>query len=812
MKNTTVGLIFGLIFAIESQSQPIEIEGEGDVSSNYGRSCSLEDFRSVPMPESCARSSGAGNYIDTYTATPRDGWQFDGWRNYCEDAADNTCAFNVPAETVEYTLFDTVTPLVAVFVPVAEAGNAQSSEAPPVIAATGQTRCFNVGGSEISCSGTGQDGDIQAGVQIPNPRFTDRGDGTVRDNLTGLIWLKRGKCLSTNNKVSWLEAMSLAANLADGHSACQLSDGSKAGDWRLPNVRELMSFIDVGTIRTGGDAITPGHPFTNVKQEMHWTSTSRADDEHKVWTGSFFYSGRFSSAEKATDKWWVWAMRTDAQTQNAPLSLLATNQTRCFDVNGSVISCAGTGQDGEIQAGVPAPAQRFTDNGDGTVLDNLTGLIWVKKANCMAPKDFADMLEDVAALADGNSSCNLSDGSQAGDWRMPNYHEFLSLHDLSRFEPQLSDGHPFTNIQNELYWTSTTPARSTDSGFMMNTYWRNLHSGGKEAEKRTWPVRNALAEDNDGPVDEDEPDDNDGPVIDDEPDNDDEPINDDQPDNDEGPKAEQGVVAGVNSATWRRVTLENSYENMVVVATPNYSSDTNPGVVRIRNASGSSFEMKIGLASEGLVTGVSVHYLVVEEGVYESPRMEARLIESADTNRKSKWGLSRMVELDYAHAYVKPVVVGQVMTHNDAGFSAFWSRRNSKRQLQPSAKSGYVGKHVAEDPTKTRVAETLGVIVIESGSGELGGIPYTAGIGPATAEGMDNAPGFTYPVGDVVSPYAAILSSGGMKGANGGWPVLYGDFPVTSNGVEVVVDEDTLGDSERKHGGEKFTYIIMGAP
>ncbi|MEM6583611.1 MAG: DUF1566 domain-containing protein, partial [Pseudomonadota bacterium] len=617
MKNTARGLFFALIFAVESQSQPIEIEGEGDVSSNYGRTCSLEDFRTIPMPESCTRSSSADSYLDTYTATPRDGWQFDGWRNYCEDATDNTCAFNVPAETVENMLFDTVTPLVAVFKPAAEASSAESSEAQPVIAATGQTKCFNVGGSEISCSGSGQDGDIQAGVPIPTPRFTDRGDGTVRDNLTGLIWLKRGRCLSTNSKVSWLEAISLAANLADGHSACQLSDGSKAGDWRLPNVRELMSFVDVATTRTGGDAITPGHPFTNVKQEMHWTSTSRADDEHKAWTGSFFYSGRFSSATKATDKWWVWAMRTDVQTQNAPLSLLATNQTQCFDVNGSVISCAGTGQDGEIRAGVPAPAQRFTDNGDGTVLDNLTGLIWVKKANCMAQKDFANALEDVAALADG--SCNLSDGSQAGDWRMPNYHEFLSLHDLSRFEPQLSDGHPFTNIQNELYWTSTSPARGTDSAWMMNSYWRNIHSGGKEAEKRSWPVRSAFAQDNDGPVDDDEPDDNDGP-DDDGPVNDDEPDNIDEPDNNEGLLAEQGNVSGVSSSSWRTINLDNTYVNPVIVATPNYSSGSNPAVVRLRNVTSSSFQIKMTAASEGGVSGVSVHYLVVEEGVYESPR------------------------------------------------------------------------------------------------------------------------------------------------------------------------------------------------
>jgi hypothetical protein len=50
---------------------------------------------------------------------------------------------------------------------------------------TGQTQCWDAAGTPITCDGTGQDGDIQAGMAWPTPRFTDRGNGTVRDNLTG---------------------------------------------------------------------------------------------------------------------------------------------------------------------------------------------------------------------------------------------------------------------------------------------------------------------------------------------------------------------------------------------------------------------------------------------------------------------------------------------------------------------------------------------------------------------------------------------------------------------------------------------------
>src|SRR5882724_6155830 len=75
----------------------------------------------------------------------------------------------------------------------------------------------------------GDDGDIQAGVEWPNPRFKDMRDGTVKDNLTGLLWLQNVDC-GGNNK-PWLDALTFANTLASG--LCGLRDGSVAGDWRL---------------------------------------------------------------------------------------------------------------------------------------------------------------------------------------------------------------------------------------------------------------------------------------------------------------------------------------------------------------------------------------------------------------------------------------------------------------------------------------------------------------------------------------------------------------------------------------------------
>jgi hypothetical protein len=116
----------------------------------------------------------------------------------------------------------------------------------------------------------GDDGDLQMGVTWPDPRFTDNGDGTVTDNLTGLIWLQSAKCWANQ---AWSSAIDASNNLADGQ--CGLVDGSNPGDWRLPNLRELLSLIDYGN---AGPALPSGHPFTGVRASFYWTSTTVTTD------------------------------------------------------------------------------------------------------------------------------------------------------------------------------------------------------------------------------------------------------------------------------------------------------------------------------------------------------------------------------------------------------------------------------------------------------------------------------------------------------------------------------------------------------
>jgi hypothetical protein len=137
---------------------------------------------------------------------------------------------------------------------------------------TGQTGCWNASGVSVSCSGTGQDGARQAGKPWPSPRFTDNANGTVTDNMTGLVWLKDAGCLGT---LTWQDAFTYAASLVGDGGQCGLSDNSAAGAWRVPNVNELESILGPSATDTAPPLPTPD-PFTNVQSSYYWTSTTYA--------------------------------------------------------------------------------------------------------------------------------------------------------------------------------------------------------------------------------------------------------------------------------------------------------------------------------------------------------------------------------------------------------------------------------------------------------------------------------------------------------------------------------------------------------
>jgi hypothetical protein len=159
---------------------------------------------------------------------------------------------------------------------------------------------------------TGDDGDLVEGFEWPNPRFTDNKDGTVTDNLTGLIWLKNANCFGQKN---WYDALDYCNGLANG--GCDLMDGSVAGDWRLPNIKELQSLIHHGvelpalpnTDGTGKWA--EDDPFTEVKYlgGNYWSSTTSAIDTPWWAWRIFIEQGYVDSTRKEYHFIYVWPVR-----------------------------------------------------------------------------------------------------------------------------------------------------------------------------------------------------------------------------------------------------------------------------------------------------------------------------------------------------------------------------------------------------------------------------------------------------------------------------------------------------------------------
>jgi len=169
------------------------------------------------------------------------------------------------------------------------------------VAKTGQIGCWDGSGTPISCAGTGQDGEYQTGASV-SPRFTDNGDGTVKDNLTDLTWLKNANCFG---QVIWTAALADANTLASG--SCGLTDGSAAGAWRLPNVRELQSLIDWGRINP---ALPAGHPFTGVVNSSYWSSTTNMNVGGQIYAwGVSMELGSVLSGNKTLNFLYEWPVR-----------------------------------------------------------------------------------------------------------------------------------------------------------------------------------------------------------------------------------------------------------------------------------------------------------------------------------------------------------------------------------------------------------------------------------------------------------------------------------------------------------------------
>lgn len=164
-----------------------------------------------------------------------------------------------------------------------------------------------------------------------------------------------------------------------------------------------------------------------------------------------------------------------------PANLPQTGQDRCYDSEGNEIPCPGSGQDGEFRLGVPWPEPRF-EGQDELVRDRLTGLIWLKNT------DPAGRLLDWGAALELVVRLNRERLGGLASWSLPNINQLESLVDCRQAQPALSSGHPFINIR-EGYWSSTTSFFETDWAWVLYLHKGALGVGFKSgATFHAWPV------------------------------------------------------------------------------------------------------------------------------------------------------------------------------------------------------------------------------------------------------------------------------------------------------------------------------------
>ncbi len=276
-----------------------------------------------------------------------------------------------------------------------------------------------------------------------------------------------------------------------------------------------------------------------------------------------------------------------------------------------------------------------------------------------------------------------------------------------------------------------------------------------------------------------------------------------------GPVAKMESVSVVVGSSPVTVGLANSYVSAVVVCTANYTDNTTPIVTRISNVTASSFDVRLQNPSNGVVATEIVNCLVVEEGTWtiDGVNIEAQTYLSTVTDENNSWVAQAQT---YSQSYNSPVVLGQVMSENDANWSVFWCQGTS-RSNPPIASALRTGKTVCEDSTVTRANETIGFIVIEASSGTIGGVAFEAALGADTVLGVTNSPPYTYTFNAAFSsaPQIAVVTQAAMDGGNGGWAQTHGATMTSATSMFLSIDEDQVKDSERNHTSEQVGYIVF---
>jgi len=112
----------------------------------------------------------------------------------------------------------------------------------------------------------GDDGDYKKGWS--GNRFINNGDGTITDNATGLMWVANPASAGVGGTYTWDDAI----------AACKNLKFAGYGDWRLPNIKELVSIVDYGA---HNPSIDPAY-FVG-RSDNFWSSTTIINNTPYAW-------------------------------------------------------------------------------------------------------------------------------------------------------------------------------------------------------------------------------------------------------------------------------------------------------------------------------------------------------------------------------------------------------------------------------------------------------------------------------------------------------------------------------------------------
>ena len=274
----------------------------------------------------------------------------------------------------------------------------------------------------------GQDGNY-SGFQ---PSYTDNGDGTISDNITGLMWQKE-----MGIKISYSEAYIKADTLTVGGYT----------DWRVPTIKELYSLINF-TGRVMGEV--PYAFFIDTlyfNQPLGDTTIGERLIDAQTWS-----STQYTGLTMAGDSTVFGVNFVDGRIKGYP-KYEPFNQSVPMTMYFRMVR-------GNPLYGI----NNFVDNNNGTVSDLATGLMWQKADN--------GNFYDWQGALDYAENLVLSGYS---DWRLPNAKELQSIVDYTRC-PQVTssaaidpvfvsteindpDGNPG---QYPYYWTGTNHQDGTN--------------------------------------------------------------------------------------------------------------------------------------------------------------------------------------------------------------------------------------------------------------------------------------------------------------------------------------------------------------